>query len=485
MRVYQSMLADADKKGDLIDFNRQHPDALQWVRDDRTVRGAFSRNGYDAMQVAIKNPARYAQGEAWVLGNKSIPLPDLPTLSTHLGSRYQADYIAAWSAFVQNAKVAHCASLEDASTELDALSGPTSPILTLIFTISHNTAVPDETISKIFQPAAVVVDPNSKERYLGPGIDSYLPTLAVFKGAVDQAKLNPNIRKDAVSFQPLLTAASTAGAAITPISLKFFVDPDRTRRTESTIKDRLMDPIQCVVDLQPKEGAGANAAGQAICDKVRPLLGKFPFSANTSAPRASLADVDAAFAPAKAALFTNFGDLKDVLTQANGHYILAPTAPAKTNPKFPPYYERLAQISSTLYASGAPSASFKFSLRFIPGAGVSNATLVVDGQQMAAGTTNQEFVWNAATAGKTTLVYDGNEAFSFTGTWSLFEMVRSAKITPTLTGYRLDYPITTAIAGHIIQTGKIATFGLTGDGAALLAGSATRDINCVSPVVLP
>ncbi len=478
-RIYQNMLVDADKAGTLIDFNRMYPDAVRWVRDDRTVRGAFSRNGFDVMDAALKNPAKYAQGERWVLGDTSSQLPDLATLASSLRSTYESDYVAAWTAFVQNAHVTRYGSLDEASAELDALSGPTSPILELLFTVSHNTAVPDDVIGKIFQPAQAVVDPNSTNRYAGPGIDTYLPALAALKAAVDQARPNPKWRQDAAAFQPILTAATGAtNQAITPISLKFFVDPNRSRHVETTIKDRMTDPIQFVADLAPAPGAPANGKGQEVCNAVYPLLGKFPFALSANAPRASLGDVNAVFAPNTGSLWTNYAtDLNQVVALSGSHYGLAPTAPPKANPRFAQYFDRLAHVSSTLYPGGLPSPSFKFTLRFLPGNGVSTATFVVDGQQI----TSQPFTWNGATAKKTTLVYDNNEAFSFDGTWSLFEMVRGAsRIThPTGAGYRLEYQIT--IAGH--PTGKVVTFELAGDGAEFLVGDAFRDLSCVKPVV--
>jgi len=108
--------------------------------------------------------------------------------------------------------------------------------------------------------------------------------------------------------------------------------------------------------------------------------------------------------------------------------------------------------------------------------------LVVDGQLIAPGSTSAQFTWTGASAQKTSLIYDNGEAFSFQGTWSLFEMVRNAKITHTAGGFRLDYPISTVVAGHTVSTGKTVTFELSGQGADLLAGDGFSGLTCVKPL---
>ena len=489
-RIYQNMLVDADKAGTLVDFNRLYPDAGKWVRDDKTVRGAFSRNGFDAMQNALKNPGKYAQGERWVLGDKSSQMPDLQTLSTTLGSKYQSDYLAAWTAFLQSARVTHCSSLSEASAELDALSGPTSPILELLFTISHNTAVPNDAISKVFQPAQAVVDPNAKDRLTGPGNQTYLQALAALKSAVDLAAPDPNVKKDPAAFQQVATAVATAKGAVTPITLNFNVDPDRSRHTESVIKDRLLDPINCVDAQKPSAGAGANGGGQRICSAINSLLAKFPFASNLNAPQAGLPEVDGVFAPETGTLWTAYAsDLKTALVLSGTQYVQAPTAPGPVNPRFLAYFNRVAHISSALYPGGAKSATFTFNLRFIPGNGVSSATFIVDGQRMSAGSSSQAFTWNGASAQSASLVYDGTPALPYQGTWSLFQLVRTAQTTRTAGGYRLDYNINTAttIQGHTAGASgaqRMVTFELSGPGADFLVGDGFTGLNCVQPVIL-
>ena len=68
-------------------------------------------------------------------------------------------------------------------------------------------------------------------------------------------------------------------------------------------------------------------------------------------------------------------------------------------------------------------------------------------------------------------------------------MVRTAQITRTAGGYRLEYVINTAttVAGHTVggtSAGtKIATFELSGPGADLLVSEGLSGLNCVTPAV--
>ncbi len=215
------------------------------------------------------------------------------------------------------------------------------------------------------------------------------------------------------------------------------------------------------------------------------MLRKYPFNNNANA-RANLPEVDSAFAPETGVLWSTYnGPLKTVLVPQGPQYIAAPTAPGPVNPKFVAYFNRAAHISTTLYPPGQKAASFTFNLRFVPGGGVSSATFVVDGQRMAAAGNSQQFTWNAATAQSASLIYDGTPALPSQGTWSLFELVRTAQITQTAGGYRLDYIINTATTIQGRNTGpggatKTATFELSGPGAELLVGDGFIGLNCAA-----
>lgn len=481
-RVYQNMLADADKKNaGGVDFNKQYPNL--YVKDGYYVRGAFTREGFSFMQDALQHPDRYTHGETWVLGNQGGPGLDLTALGNQLSAEYLADYSDNWHKFLTNARVSPCGGLREAPNELAALSGPSSPILQLFSLVSHNTAVSDQTIKSVFQPTQVLVDPNATDRLIGAGNNKdYITALGSLGLTLDQTvKQNPAIGTDPAAFGaqigPLIL---TAKGAVQTASQSF--NPDKDTHTDKLVAALMSAPIDCVNAFAPSPGAAANGGGAKICSAIDPLLGKFPFSKNQQ-PQASLPEVDAVFAPDNGALWTTYAAmLKPFLIQtgpqSGAAYAQAPNPPQALNPRFVLYFNHAAHVSNSLYAPGQTNSSLSFNLRFLPGSGVKSANLVVDGQPVQSGST---FTWNGKTANSAFLTYDGNNVLQKSGTWALFELIRQAVITRTATGYHLDYRITIDVAGERNDTGKVATFELSGPGADLLVGDAFTGLGCVRP----
>ena len=493
-RIYQTMLTDADKKNSRgIDFNRQYPDAVRYVSDSYKIRGAYTRDGFTFMKDALQHPERYAQGEKWVLGDQGGSNLDVAGIGKDLTAQYSSNYLKEWHQFLTSAHVAPCGGVREAPKELAALSGSTSPILELFSVISHNTAVDDQAIKTVFQPAQWLVDPNASDRLIGAGNNKdYITALSNLGLNLDQAVAqNPQIATDPAAFSQVAPLIVSAKGAVQQAAQAFNIDKDT--HTEKLIADLMNQPIDCVGRLQPSPGAPANGGGAKICSAIDPLLGKFPFASKAQA-QASLPEVDSVFAPETGVLWTTYATaLKPFLVQTGPQlgapYAQAPNAPGQVNPRFVAYFNRAARVSSELYGTGQKTASFSFTLRFIPGSGVSNASIVVDGQKIQTGAGAQQFTWNGRNAQNTSLVYDNNEAFSFQGPWSLFQMIRTAQVSRSGAGYKLEYPINTSttIAGHKVggttSSSKTATFELSGTGADLLVGDAFAGLSCVRPVV--
>ncbi len=489
-RIYQAMLTDADKASQPIDFNKQYPGSANFVVDPHIVRGAFTHDGFAAMQEALKHPERYANGEAWVLGAFASKSLGTTAGSKDSASLYTEDFLKEWHEFLISAHLTNCGSLQEAPARLNFLAGPSSPLLELFFTVSHNTAVANPQIKSTFQPAQVLVDPNATDRLIGPGVQPYLTALLQLAGAVDLAAKTPNITTDANAFAPVSIQIVAATGAAQQTAQAF--NPDPITHTDQTVLSLLQAPIQCVSRFEPSPGAAGNGAGLKVCEAINPLLSKFPFafSPNTTG-QASLQAVDAAFAPETGAVASTYNAmLNKILIKASAGYSPAPSAPGKVNPKFLYYFNHAEHVSSVLYAGGAKSATMSFTLRFIPGNGVANAALLVDGQRVPASSAAQPSTWTASTAQKASLIYDNTEVLPFQGTWSLFELVRTAQITRTAGGFRLEYPIDTAttVAGHKVNGSgnavKTVTFELSGPGAEFLAGEGLSGLGCVQPVIL-
>jgi type VI secretion system protein ImpL len=489
-RVYQAMLADAEKASPPIDFKKQYPGSEAYVVDTKIVHGAFTQEGFAAMQDALKHLDRYANGEKWVLGDAAGTLPGATVGNSDFSSLYTNDFLKEWLAFLNSAHVTNCTSLQEAPSRLSNLGSASSPLLELFYVISHNTAVANQQIMSTFQPAHKFVDPNAKGNLIGDVNKPYVEALLQLGGQVEIAAKNPNIATDATAFVPISSAIVTATGVADQAGLTF--DSDQQTHTTRTFLALLKAPIECVAKFEPSPGAAGNAGGQKICGATTQLLGRFPFNANPNAPPAALQEVDSVFAPETGVLATTYNTaLNKILIPDGARFSPSPSAPGRVNPRFLTYFNHAEHISSVLYPAGAKSASLTFSLRFIPGNGVSSAALVIDGQRVPASANSQQFTWIGSTAQKVALDYDNVEALSDTGTWSLFQMVRTAQITRTSGGFRLDYPINTAttVAGHTISgsgnASKTVTFELSGPGAEFLVGDGFSGLSCMQqPVIL-
>jgi len=487
-RIYQNMLTAADKANSSINFNQAYPGSAEAVVDPVIVRGAFTRSGFAAMQDAIKNPDRYAHGETWVLGEQNTAPTDLAKLSIQLAAQYSTDYIKAWQDFLKAGRVVGCGGaglggLKGTGAMLGRLSGNSSPLLEFFYVLSHNTAVGDPSIKKIFQPAQVLVDSEATDRFVGTGNQPYMLALGQLSNAVAVIAQNPPASPDPAIFAPITGLVQAGLNAVTQTQQGFNVDAQF--QTEKTVTALLKSPIDCAGKLVPAAGAVINGAGAQFCGTLGRVLQKQPFSPNASA-QASLQEVDAIFAPESGALWTFYnGTLKPLLMQQGSQYVPAPNPSGGATPAFAAFFTRAAHISADLYPAGAKEPTFDFNLRFLSASskGIQSATLVVDGQRILNGSTGQKFTWNGTSAHQASLVYDSIEIPQTPGTWALFQLVSQGQISRSQAGIQVDFPITTGIAGHATQTGRTANFELSGTGADLFGPGGISGLHCVSQVV--
>ena len=482
-RIYQDMLNAADKTTIAVDFNKQYPGSAAEVIDSYVVRGAFTKTGFAFMQDAFKNIQKYANGEPWVLGDQAGQSLDAAGISKDLSGKYETDFINQWHTFLTKAQVMGCGGIHEAPARLNALSSPDSPLLALFYTVGHNTAVADPQIKTIFQSTQALVDPNADNRFIGAGNQAYMTALLNLSSAV--STVAPTAGTDPAAYAPITTTAPTAEVAARQTAQAFNIDTQM--HTEKTVLDLMLAPVECASHLAPSPGAPANAGGQKICGAVNALLGKYPFSPNSTS-QATVDEVNQVFAPDTGAIYSIFGAaLKPYLVQSGAQFAAAPNAPQPVNPKFVQYFSHLARITTDLYPAGAKTPTFTFGLRFLPSKGIENATLVVDGQRIPTGGTSQQFKWSAPDAHSASLVYDSNEVLPFSGTWGLFQLARSAQVSHSGAAVRLNFPLqtNTTIAGHTIDqsNGKVVSFEVTGAGADLLPADSFAGLTCVSTVV--
>src|SRR5262249_51147876 len=149
-RVYQVMLAEANKSNPAVNFNRKFAGSAEVVLDDRDVGGAYSKAGWTFMQNAIKNAESFFTREEWVLGAQPTAAGDRAKLEQALRARYLSDFINQWRDYLKKSAVVRYGDLKDASRKLTKLSGPQSPLLALFWLASQNTGVGDPEVTRAF-----------------------------------------------------------------------------------------------------------------------------------------------------------------------------------------------------------------------------------------------------------------------------------------------------------------------------------------------
>lgn len=482
-RIYQNMLAAANKANPPIDFNRAYPGSSAVVVEPHIVPGAFSRSGFAFMQDAILHPDRYFSGEAWVLGDQAPPSLDRTNLTQQLAGRYLADFQNEWRTFLKQASVVRYRGLPDAGQKLQILSNPTSPLLALVCTASHNTAVANQDISKEFQPAQALVPPDCTDKLISQGNSGYINALVALQGAVSQVAQSPN-PSDPNAVQPIIGAAVSAHGAVSQASQSFNIDPQA--HVEQTVIALMQAPINSVEDaVRGARPEQANGGGKSFCGGFNALMTKFPFAPNSTV-EATTSDVAAVFQPGTGSLWQFYDrTLKPLLQQQGTTYVPAPNAPIKLNPAFVRFFNQAAALSGTLYPAGSTSPNLTFTANILPSKGIQSVTLAVDAQRLSGASISKQFNWSAQTAqmAQVTANYSsGSLPLQFNGTWALFHLIDKGKVEQAGPPVRLAYPL--EIAGTPIQvegTPLVVRIELSGTNAGLLmpGGLAMR---CVSEV---
>ena len=123
-RIYQDVLAQADKTSPGVDFNRLYPNAAGSVVESHLVRGAFTKAGFAFMQGAMQHPEHYFQGETWVLGDQAARSLDSAGVAKQLAAMYSADFLREWHAFLNDGHFTGCGPIKDLPNKLNALAEP-------------------------------------------------------------------------------------------------------------------------------------------------------------------------------------------------------------------------------------------------------------------------------------------------------------------------------------------------------------------------
>jgi type VI secretion system protein ImpL len=471
--VYQRMLATANHKFPAFDFNSKFPGSEQYIFDNYSVQGAFSKDGFAFMQHAILHPDPYFRGEEWVLGPSSGPPIDRAALSTQLRQAYVADYMQTWRTYLIKAQFIPYRSFADAGNKLGALDSNTSALLELFSLISLHTGVAVPEIASAFQaPQSVVASVNPGDRLIGASNQGYIQSLHGLEGAIKNLTLNATSANDPTAAAPVMQAALAAEQTAETLRNSFVPDP--TGGMDKTTFNLLEAPIESAMNLAAQ--APANAAGggaKAFCAQIAPILAKFPFNPQSNL-EASTEEVAQVFAPGSGSLARFTITLRALVAQRGSQFVPAPSSAASINPAFLGSLSNAQKVSSALFAAGGNQPSLDFTLSEDKGSGASDAVLSIDGKQIKSGGQSASFHWVSRPSSNITLATKRNTAPAMTGPWSIFHFSFSA---PQVAPNRLKFSF-----GFNNQTPEVVLFDASGPGAPLLNSEFMKGLRCVSNV---
>jgi len=424
-QVYGYMLAEADKHGTPVNFNRQFPGSAAYVVDGYDVRAAFSKGGWVFMNDNFGRANQFFSGETWVLGDQSGPALDAAKLAADLKARYYGDFIREWTNYIKAARVVTYASLRDAAEKLKAHSSNVAPLLEFSSLASRNTAVSEPSQSAPFQPAQSVTPPENTDRYVAASNQAYINALLQLQASIESIAGQP--ANDAAAAQTL-AVAQQARSTVGQLAQAFRIDSP----IQQTLQTLLTEPITNAERLLKGVGAAElNAGGRAVCNQINPVLSKYPFK--NVPTEATLPEIDAAFKPNDGAIwqFVNSKLVPKYLSKQGAQYTSVGGGTVSIQPTFLSWINRAAAFSDAAFSGGSPDPHFNYTVTPEVTPDMDKVTLAIDGQSgVFTATTLKNYTWPGSAHGVSlTITYKGGFqtlVTSFEGLWSVFRFVAEA-----------------------------------------------------------
>jgi len=455
-RVYQFMLAEANKTNAPVNFNQKFPGSAEEVVNNRDVSGAYTKSGWAAMQNAIKNVDRYFNGEQWVLGEGgAAPSLDRASLEQQLKTRYANDFIGQWRDYLRRSSVVKYIDIKDAVKKLSATSNAQSPLLAMFWLASQNTAVDAPDVLKAMKPLHAVMPTANIDQYVGPTNADYMKALASLQVSLEQVAGEVGSAGDTAASQTL-SLANSSRLLTRQMALSFGLDPEG--HLNATVQKLLEDPITNVEGLLRGLGpADLNTKAKGLCTTMRALSVKYPFNPATTA-QATLPEVNAIFQPKEGALWKFYQEnLIKLLAKQGAQYALVPGGAVQLTPGFVNFFNRAAAFSDALYSGGSAEPHLTFSLKPVKAEGIESMSLEIDGQTLtysaSAAAAAKQFTWPGTMHQVKASVPFGIWA-DHHGLWGLFKFFdRVDKWQPSGSGSSLEWFIRIGKDPMMLPTG--------------------------------
>lgn len=106
------------------------------------IPGLFTYSGYhDYFQKQVDTIARQSSAENWVLDpeRKHLTVPEIEKLQADMQQLYFTDYVSAWRKLLNSLSIVRFRNIRHAADVLETLSGPVSPLRSLLQAVARNT----------------------------------------------------------------------------------------------------------------------------------------------------------------------------------------------------------------------------------------------------------------------------------------------------------------------------------------------------------
>lgn len=454
-RLLRGLIADADQAPrKTVRVTDLAPKFRQVLTGPGEMQAAFTLEGWDYVQQHLQNPEQLSLGEPCVLGStaQAAARPDAPQ-SGQLKNLYVQAYIQAWKNFVAATSVQPFHSTAEAAKNLDILADNRSPLLAVLFLVSHNTSFeakappkqvktsdPIAEIDRVFQPVHEVVNPDNQDRLIGDPNRDFVNALGELQQIMAQSQSRPPSDPDPTIEQNAQQAVDKGLEAVRQIAQRFNITGSEGVDTE--VRRLLESPFRSSMKLIALDATKAGndkvaGAAKALCTKLGPLEDKFPFNPQSGIDVAS-AQLSAIFAPQSGALFTFEQQLGKLVLFQGGHWIQNPEIPQpRLTPQTLAWLDRLTAISEAFFPNGVPIPALSYTATPLPIPGAESVTLEVNGQTLtttAGQTQSKTLVWPGPTGDDGVLVRvkeGANIPFaSYDGPWGIFRMLNDADPRP-------------------------------------------------------
>jgi type VI secretion system protein ImpL len=459
-RYYFPLLEKARTTGNHdISFRSLFPNDTGVIDSRDTVKAAFTHDGFALVQSAINAPTSQ-MSEEWVLGKSAAGELEPSVLRQKLKERYNDDFAQAWRNVLNNAHVIISSSYpKEAAARLEILAGAGSPILELMWFVSHNTSVDNQDIANAFASVQGIVPPGPDKgfppAYKLPSNQPYTDALSTLREAMSNLA-NSNLPP---SDTHLADAANAAAEAVKTNAEKVAGNQvDEKYHVRDIVARLLKEPaVAAQAAIGGAGKAGLNAAGAQFCQQLNQLKAYFPF--NPTGQDLPLDQLNGILGSAPNSALQTFYTtrLAQFVIKQGSTYAANDSAAIKISPAFVSFFRQVKGLSDTLYPNGSPTPHLDYSLKQVT-TNVDGLSLKMGSDSLSGTGQTKNFTWTAGTGDSIQVTVKDSPENANSGPWALFHFIGDGRPVGRGTGtYVLEF-VKQVNGKDLIVDGKRQTY---------------------------